>query len=212
MSNSAVFFVPAARSCARVVALPRRVSPPRPRCRCRRCGGGARRHLGDSGRSGPLMRGGGAPTGALVSSVRSRVRGATTAPLRRGTVPLRAGPLSALHRGDFRPGIHAAVSGSGTPEPPANCPRQATRPGGRDPGPPGAAVRAAAAGRHSPLRLQDRLRRRPSGARMRMSITASIRSQKRSRIAVEIFCLQRLRISCDGPPAAPFASGTASPL
>jgi hypothetical protein len=53
MSNSAVFFVPAARSCARVVALPCLVSPPHLRCRRRRCGGGARRHLGDSGRSGP---------------------------------------------------------------------------------------------------------------------------------------------------------------
>ena len=137
MSNSAVFFVPAARSCARVVALPCLVSPPHLRCRCRRCGGRARRHLGDSGRSGPLMRGGRSADRRTRLFCRSRVRGATTAPLRRGTVPLRAGPLSALHRGDFRPGTHAAVSGSGTPEPPVTCPRQAGRPGGRDPGPPG---------------------------------------------------------------------------
>jgi hypothetical protein len=33
-----------------------------------------------------------------------------------------------------------------------------------------AAVRAAASGRHSPLRLQDRLRRRPSRARMRIYV------------------------------------------
>jgi hypothetical protein len=85
----------------------------------------------------PLMRGGRSADRRTRLFCRSRVRGATTAPLRRGTVPLRAGPLSALHRGDFRPGTHAAVSGSGTPEPPVTCPRQATRPGGRDPGPPG---------------------------------------------------------------------------
>jgi len=30
--------------------------------------------------------------------------------------------LSALHRGDFRPGTHAAVSGSGTPEPTSDLP------------------------------------------------------------------------------------------
>ncbi len=107
------------------------------RCRCRRCGGRARRHLGDNGRSGPLMRGGRSADRRTRLFCRSRVRGATTAPLRRGTVPLRAGPLSALHRGDFRPETHAAVSGSGTPEPPVTCPRQAARPGGRDPGPPG---------------------------------------------------------------------------
>ena len=114
------------------------------RCRCRRCGGRARRHLGDNGRSGPLMRGGRSADRRTRLFCRSRVRGATTAPLRRGTVPLRAGPLSALHRGDFRPETHAAVSGSGTPEPPVTCPRpghEAWRTGSRT---SGAAVRAAA--------------------------------------------------------------------
>ena len=137
MSNSAVFFVPAARSCARVVALPCLVSPPRLRCRRRRCGGRARPHLGDSGRSGPLMRGGRSAdrrTRLFCSVARAR-RDRRASAARH--VPLRAGPLSALHRGDFRPGTLAAVSGSGTPEPPVTCPRQATRPGGRDPGPPG---------------------------------------------------------------------------
>ena len=46
----------------------------------------------------------------------SRLRGATPALVRRGPAPVRPGPLSALHRGDFRPRIHAGVSGSGTPE------------------------------------------------------------------------------------------------
>ena len=91
----------------------------------------------------------------------SRLRGATPALVRRGPVPVRPGPLSALHRGDFRPRTHAVVSGSGPPEPqrlPApgrNCLAVGVRTSR-------SAVRAAAAGRHSPLRLQDRLRRRPS--------------------------------------------------
>ena len=91
----------------------------------------------------------------------SRLRGATPALVRRGPVPVRPGPLSALHRGDFRPRTHAVVSGSGPPEPqrlPApgrNCLAVGVRTSR-------SAVRATAAGRHSPLRLQDRLRRRPS--------------------------------------------------
>src|SRR5207245_11043547 len=39
---------------------------------------------------------------------------------------------------------------------------QVVVPGGRVPASRGERLRAAAAGRHSPLRLQDRLRRRPS--------------------------------------------------
>ena len=71
--------------------------------------------------------------------------------------PARSGRrLAALHRGDFRPATHAAPS----PTVPAGCaPRlarcRAARPGGRGRQPPAAAVRAAAGGRHSPLRLQD---------------------------------------------------------
>jgi hypothetical protein len=83
----------------------------------------------------------------------SRVRGATPALVRRGPVPVRPGPLSALHRGDFRPRTHAGVSGSGTPEPqrlPAPG-RTAWRSGS---GPPAVRFRAAVAGRHSLLRLQ----------------------------------------------------------
>ena len=70
--------------------------------------------------------------------------------------------LSALHRGGFRPGTRAAVSGSGAPEPTSDLPapgHTARRAGSRT---SRGAVRSAAAGRHSPLRLQDRLRRRPS--------------------------------------------------
>ena len=70
--------------------------------------------------------------------------------------------LSALHRGDFRPRDPRCRLRQWHRSRPATCLRPAIRPGGRGPGPPAAAVRAAAAGRHSPLRLQDRLRRRPS--------------------------------------------------
>jgi hypothetical protein len=48
----------------------------------------------------------GAPTGALFSFV-ARAR-------RDHHAPVRPGPLSALHRGDFRPGTRAGSSGSGT--------------------------------------------------------------------------------------------------
>jgi hypothetical protein len=48
----------------------------------------------------------GAPTGALLSCV-ARAR-------RDHHAPVRPGPLSALHRGDFRPGTRAGSSGSGT--------------------------------------------------------------------------------------------------
>ena len=103
----------------------------------------------------------GAPTGALVFHVararrddpRERYAGrpvATGTPSRRSTVAI-------FGRGPTLPS--PAV---GHRSRPATCLRPAIRPGGRDPGPPAAAVRAAAAGRHSPLRLQDRLRRRPS--------------------------------------------------
>ena len=83
----------------------------------------------------------------------ARVRGATPALVRRGPVPVRPGPLSALHRGDFRPRTHAGVSGSGTPEPqrlPAPG-RTAWRSGS---GPPAVRFRAAVAGRDSWLRPQ----------------------------------------------------------
>jgi hypothetical protein len=84
--------------------------------------------------------------------------------------------LSALHRGDFSPG--AALP---SPSAPAAMQRRAfafriraassSQPG-RSAWRAGSRasrskqLRAAAAGRHSPLRLQDRLRRRPSRARM----------------------------------------------
>ena len=88
----------------------------------------------------------GAPTGALF--LLSRVRGATTLSRRvRPGRPLGAPPWR------FSAGDRAAISGSGTPEPAATCPRRVIRPGRRYPGPPAARLRAAAAGRHSPLRL-----------------------------------------------------------
>src|SRR5713226_9822930 len=76
--------------------------------------------------------------------------------------------LSALHHGGFGPRGRASVSatrrrfgGLGSVQ---RAPRsQVVVPGGRLPGPPEASgYEPPAAGRHSPLRLQDRLRRRPS--------------------------------------------------
>ena len=46
--------------------------------------------------------------------------------------------LSALHRGDFRPGTRAVVSGSGTGADQRSARCRAVRPGGRGPGPPAA--------------------------------------------------------------------------
>jgi hypothetical protein len=81
--------------------------------------------------------------------------------------------LSALHRGGFSPGA-ALPSPSASPPTmqgghlPSGSVQRAPRsqvvvPGGRGPGPPEASgCEPPAAGRHSPLRLQDRLRRRPS--------------------------------------------------
>jgi hypothetical protein len=95
----------------------------------------------------------GAPTGALLSCV-ARAR-------RDHHAPVRPGPLSALHRGDFRPGTRAGSSGSGTGS--AQRPVRRRTKARRDgvPGPPRGAVRAAVAGRHSLLRLKDRLRTTP---------------------------------------------------
>jgi hypothetical protein len=56
--------------------------------------------------------------------------------------------LSALHRGDFRPGTRAAVSGSGTGADQRSARCRAMRPGGRGPGPP--ALRFRAASRRTP--------------------------------------------------------------
>ena len=70
--------------------------------------------------------------------------------------------LSALHRGGFRPG--AALPSPALPPDPCSellAARSSCLAGGV-PDLPSPRLRAAAAGRHSPLRLRDRLRRRPS--------------------------------------------------
>ena len=94
----------------------------------------------------------GAPTGALFSCV-ARAR-------RDHHAPVRPGPLSALHRGDFRPGTRAGSSGSGTGSA-QRLVRRRPKPGGTGSRASRGAVRAAAAGRHSSLRLKDRLRTTP---------------------------------------------------
>src|SRR6476661_9643003 len=70
-----------------------------------------------------------------------------------GRSPLDAPPWRFLAGG--RASISGIASGSVQRAPRS----QVVMPGGRCPGPPESAVTSAAAGRHSPLRLQDRLRR-----------------------------------------------------
>ena len=126
MSNSAVLFVPAARCCARVgPAIPFAATP----------------------------RGvGGAPTGAHI--LLSRLRDATDPRERGAARPMtRDARLSALHRGDFRPG--AALPSPALPPDPCSellAARSSCLAGGV-PDLPSPRLRAAAAGRHSPLRL-----------------------------------------------------------
>jgi len=98
----------------------------------------------DSSDSVPPMRGDGAPTGALILSV---------APAQRDhPVPGRPGPLSALHRGDFRMRTHEAGSRQWNRSR-SDCPRQTVTAWRSGSGPPCVAVRAASAGRHSWLRF-----------------------------------------------------------
>ena len=95
--------------------------------------------------------------------------------------------LSALHRGDFRPG--AALPSPALPPDPCSellAARSSCLAGGV-PDLPSPRLRAAAAGRHSPLRLQDRLRKTPLLKRgWESSSMNSLRSQVRSRGVAEI--------------------------
>jgi hypothetical protein len=126
MSNSAVFFVPAARCCARVLLLSFSIHPDEGRAERRKAQYFCCRAVG---RDGPRL-------------------------LRRGARPAGRARLSALHRGDFG-------SGAALPSPaflPDLCSellaaRSLCLAGGV-PDLPGPWLRAAAAGRHSPLRLR----------------------------------------------------------
>src|SRR4029077_8601975 len=86
--------------------------------------------------------------------------------------------LSALHRGDFRPG--AALPSPAFPPDPCSellAARSSCLAGGV-PALPSPRLRAAAAGRHSPLCLQDRLRKTPSMSEdENLCTTNSLRSQ-----------------------------------
>ena len=117
---------------------------------------------------------GGTPVRYAITRRTRRLRGAFR-PMTRDA------RLSALHRGGFGPRGRASVSGMTRIR--RRAPRsQVVVPGGRLPGPPGAdGYEPPAAGRHAPLRLQDRLRRRPSmsEAGNRSSIV-TIRSQESS--------------------------------
>src|SRR6266545_7018174 len=104
-----------------------------------------------------------APVGRAITRRVRRLRGA----LRPMTRDAR---LSALHRGGFRlpgprfsPRYRPRLALRPAADRSQRAPRsQVVVPGGRGPYLPGQRLQAATAGRHSPLRLQDRLRRRPS--------------------------------------------------
>jgi hypothetical protein len=124
MSNSAVFFAPAARFCPRVF-LPSSSPPsPKPRRICL--------PLPLPLRARPQRGAGGAPGGGIL--IRRALVKARTTFARRGRPGQTGTGLSALHPGDFGPGLPNLPGTVYEPRP----------------------------GRHSPLRLQDRLRRRPS--------------------------------------------------
>ena len=111
----------------------------------------------DSSNSVPPMRGDGAPTGALFRSVAPATRD--------HHVPGRPGPLSALHRGGFRPGPTRSSPAVGHRSR-SDCPRHAIRPGGRGPDLP--AVRFAPRPRDATPGSVFRIvsRKRPLRARM----------------------------------------------
>ena len=82
----------------------------------------------------PQRGGGGAPTGALFCYVARARRDDRVSETR--AVPLHRDALSALRRGDFRPGARAPASGSGTGAGQRPARSQVYVPGGRGPGPP----------------------------------------------------------------------------
>ena len=136
MSNSAVFFVPAARCCARVwLVLVHRVRSP--------CEGWAERRQ--------------AHLSLVVAFARRRRPRSVEAAARPMTRDAR---LSALHRGDFRLRTHDAVSRQWHRSR-SDCPRQASMPGGRGPDLP--TLRFAPQPQDATPRsaFQDRLRKTP---------------------------------------------------
>ena len=173
MSNSAVFFVPATRSASGFVC-PVRLGLAR--------GFGVEAPL--TQRQTPLQQShsprtrGGWSADRRTLLVVSRVRGATIARATRA-VPLQPGrPLGAppwrFSAGDPRRHLrqwHRICA--------AACPPPGARPGGTGSRASRGAVRAAAAGRHSSLRLQDRLRTTPLMSEdANVCTTNSLRSQE----------------------------------
>jgi len=158
MSKSAVFFVPAARCCARVGLLlvapaSPRLCPPPAFAKLRRASEPAAFSLRDDGLPSPRRGVDGAPTDALFLSVAPATRD--------HPVPGRPGPLSALHRGDFRMRTHEVGSRQWNRSR-SDCPRQALMPGGRGPDLP--TLRFAPQSWDATPRsaFQDRLRKTPS--------------------------------------------------
>jgi hypothetical protein len=108
--------------------------------------------LRDDGLPHPRRGVDGAPTDALFLSVAPATRD--------HPVPGRPGPLSALHRGDFRMRTHE-VGSRQWDRSRSDCPRQAVTAWRSGSGPPVVAVRAAAWDATPRSAFQDRLRKTP---------------------------------------------------
>jgi hypothetical protein len=172
--SHAVFFVPAARCCVRVYpSLRMYLRFPVRRQAHEGFGASGRR---DSSNSVPPTEGWMERRQAHSWTSVARARRDARACKAR-TFPVRPGPLSALHRGAFQPRTHAALPGSGTRDVqrlPAPG-RQWLAVGVRT---SRGTVRAAAAGRHSLLRLVGSfLENAPSEPGCKSYSTNSIRSQ-----------------------------------
>jgi hypothetical protein len=143
----------------------------------------------------------GAPTDALFLSVAPATRD--------HPVPGRPGPLSALHRGDFRMRTHEVGSRQWNRSR-SDCPRQAVMTWRSGSGPPVVAVRAAAWDATPRSAYRTVSGRRPSMSEDENLYTInSLRSQYRSCIVVILFRTFSRRDKAEGDAAAPLAAGTA---
>ena len=142
MSNSAVLFVPAARCCARVCPSLRMCL--RFRVRRRAHGGLWRQRPSRQQQFRP-------PDEGWMERRQAHSSDLGRACDARPPVPVRPGPLSALHRGGFRMRTHEVGSRQWNRSR-SDCPRQALTPGGRGPDLPRCGSRRSV-GRHSLLRL-----------------------------------------------------------
>jgi hypothetical protein len=201
MSNSAVLFVPAARCCARLVVF---FAFAFASLRRRAWGASAPAAIATAAnpsRPSPKWRGG--------WSADRRTHSFGRACDARPPVPGRPGPLSALHRGDFRMRTHEVGSRQWNRSR-SDCPRQAVMTWRSGSGPPVVAVRAAAWDATPRSAYRTVSGRRPSMSEDENLYTInSLRSQYRSCIVVILFRTFSRRDKAEGDAAAPLAAGTA---